>query len=334
MVPDQRVQSQASIFTTGFCTAIVFLGPLGFGAAKLNLGILAPTCKEAVGRNPVPIAQGSPTCTKFIVLTTQRSRSTWFSEALGNQPEVFCPTASESLITFSKRSYKEQISPEEWAHAADHAFDAVCKEAQKHGKKIAGFKLMYDQVKGPGQVINGTHLPDGWFQEYLHTRKVRIVHLVREAVILNLASSFQTAANAKQLNLNGSNTHHTADPKSVAARGHTEKFPFTDQHLPLLHAKEREHVHWLHFLRRTGLPYHYLSYEDLMSHRRDILVHMALQFLGVRNLVSYPKLHGGFLRIHKFDCEGRIANFKKVKRLLHGTMSARACRILALKDFE
>lgn len=247
---------------------------------------------------------------------------------------MFCPTASEALITFSKRSYKEQISAEEWAHAADHAFDAVCKEAQKHGKKIAGFKLMYDQVKGPGQVINGTHLPDGWFQEYLHTRKVRIVHLVREAVILNLASSFQTAANAKQLNLNGSNTHHTADPKSVAARGHTEKFPFTDQHLPLLHAKEREHVHWLHFLRRTGLPYHYLSYEDLMSHRRDILVHMALQFLGVRNMVSYPKLHGGFLRIHKFDCEGRIANFKKVKRLLHGTMSARACRILALKDFE
>ena len=126
--------------------------------------------------------------------------------------------------------------------------------------------------------------------------------------------------------------HITMDPKSVATRGRTEKFPFTDQHLPLLHAKEREHVQWLHFLQRTGLPYHYLSSEDLMSRRRDILVHMVLQFLGVTNMVSYPKLHGGFLRIHKFDCESRIANFKKVKWLLHGTMSARACRILALKD--
>lgn len=332
MGPDQRVQSQASVFTMGFCAAILFLGPVGFGVSKLNPDIVVPTCKETVGRNAVPVASENPTCSKFIVLTTQRSGSTWFSEALGNQPEVLC--LSELLITFSKRSYKEQISAEEWAHAADHAFNTVCKEAQKHGKKIAGFKLMYDQVKGPGHLINGTHLPDGWFQEYLHTRKVRIVHLVREAVILNLASSFQTVANRKQLNLTESKTHHTKDPKSVPARGHTEKFSFTEQHLPLLHAKEREHVQWLHWLRRTGLPYHYLSYEDLMSHRRDIVVHMVLQFLGVTNMVSYPKLHSGYLRIHKFDCEGRIAKFKEVKRLLHGTMSVRACRILALKDGE
>ena len=56
---------------------------------------------------------------------------------------------------------------------------------------IAGFKLMYDQVKGPGRTVNGTNLPDGWFQEYLKARKVRIVHLVREGVILHMASDYQ-----------------------------------------------------------------------------------------------------------------------------------------------
>ena len=47
--------------------------------------------------------------------------------------------------------------------------------------------------------------------------------------------------------------------------------PFT-----LVAVQRKKHKHWLDFLQQTGLPYQYLSYDDLMSSRRDIFVHMVL----------------------------------------------------------
>ena len=141
---------------------------------------------------------------------------------------------------------------------------------------IAGFKLMYNQVKGPGKTANGTNLPDGWFQEYLKASMVGIVHLVREAVILHMASDYQTAVDVKQLHLNATNSHHTTDANSAAARRNATMFRLTAGHLPLLQSREKKHKHWLDFLQQTGLPYQYLSYDDLMSSRRDIFVHMVL----------------------------------------------------------
>ena len=149
-------------------------------------------------------------------------------------------------------------------------------QTMKEGKMIAGFKLMYNQVKGPGKTVNGTNLPDGWFQEYLKARMVGIVHLVREAVILHMASDYQTAVDVKQLHLNATNSHHTTDANSAAARRNATMFRLTAGHLPLLQSREKEHKHWLDFLQQTGLPYQYLSYDDLMSSRRDIFVHMVL----------------------------------------------------------
>ena len=102
---------------------------------------------------------------------------------------------------------------------------------------IAGFKLMHDQVKGPGKTVNGKNLPDGWFQEYLSARRVRSVHLVRETVILHMASIHQTAVGVKQLDLNASNSDHTTDAKSAAARRNAAMLRFTASHLPLMQSR-------------------------------------------------------------------------------------------------
>ena len=99
--------------------------------------------------------------------------------------------STRSVLPISQWNAHEQISAENWTKSADQAFDTACKQAREEGKMIAGFKLMYDQVKGPGRTVNGTNLPDGWFQEYLKARKVRIVHLVRKGVILHMASDYQ-----------------------------------------------------------------------------------------------------------------------------------------------
>ena len=237
--------------------------------------------------------------------------------------------STRSVLPISQWNAHEQISAENWTKSADQAFDTACKQAREEGKMIAGFKLMYDQVKGPGRTVNGTNLPDGWFQEYLKARKVRIVHLVREGVILHMASDYQTAVDVNKLNLVGANSHHTMDPQLAAARRNATMFRFTARELPVLQSRENEHKHWLYFLRQTGLRYQYLSYEDLMSNRRDIFVHMVLQFLGVKDMVSYPKLQGQFLRIHKVACEDRIADFNAVEQLIRGTMSERACKMLS-----
>ena len=112
-------------------------------------------------------------------------------------------------------------------------------QTMKEGKMIAGFKLMYNQVKGPGKTVNGTNLPDGWFQEYLKASMVGIVHLVREAVILHMASDYQTAVDVKQLHLNATNSHHTTDANSAAARRNATMFRLTAGHLPLLQSREK-----------------------------------------------------------------------------------------------
>ena len=273
-------------------------------------------------------------CHKFLVLTTQRSGSTWFCEALGHQTEVHCPPLEgEMLIQYSFKSF-ENVSIEEWTRAADEAFNRVCREAEQQGKDIAGFKLMYDQVKGPFRTLNGAKLPEQWFFDYLVKHRVRIVHLVREAAILHLASDFHTHVNSQTLQFADTfASHHTADKKDAEARKKVKKMRFRRSDLPRLKRLEKEHRQWLLLLKATGLPYQYLSYEDLMSFRRDTVVHMVLQFLGVKNMISYPRLQGSLLRTHKSYCEDRIADWDQVKPLLNGTMSLRACNMLsAQKD--
>ena len=51
---------------------------------------------------------------------------------------------------------------------------------------------MYNQVKGPFETMDNVKLPEAWFQKYLLKSQVRIIHLVREGVILRLASTYQT----------------------------------------------------------------------------------------------------------------------------------------------
>eukprot|EP00435_Cladocopium_sp_Y103_P015718 s3252_g3.t2 len=255
----------------------------------------------------VPTEKPRANCTKFILFTTQRSGSTWFCEALGHQREVYCPEMSELLIGFSGKLYRDVSakSAEEWTRAADDAFARVCADAEQQGKRIAGFKLMYDQVKGPFQTVESIKLPEAWFKNYLLKSQVRIVHLVREAVILRLASNFQTGVNVKR------------------------KLKFYKANMTSLKNFEKEHRQWFQLLKRSGLPYHYLSYEDLVSFRHDAVVHMVLQFLGVKNTISYSRLQGAFLRIHDAACENRIAHWNEVKELLKGTMSLRACNMLS-----
>ena len=265
-------------------------------------------------------------CTKFLVLTTQRSRSASFCENLCNHPEVYCPQ-SELLVDFSFRQYKEFVSPEEWTRAADAAFARVCSDAEQQGKQIAGFQLMYNQVKGPFQTVEKIKFPEAWFKNYLLRSEVRIVHLVREAVILRLASPFRTtpaeneqpeAPEALEI------VENTMDPPDISDVS-TQKFHFQKRHLRKVLQWEMEHRHWLRLLMNSHLPYQYVRFEDFIS-RRDLLLYMVWQFLGTSQ-ISHPLSE----ELHLDSCENEIENWDETKSLLNGTMSLQACNILSMQ---
>ena len=258
-------------------------------------------------------------CTKFLVLTTQRSGSTSFCENLGNHPEVYCPQ-SELLVDFSFRQYKDFVSPEEWTRAADAAFARVCSDAEQQGKQIAGFQMMYNQVKGPFQTVEKVNLPESWFKNYLLSSEVRIIHLVREAVILRLASPFRTTAE----NQPEPEPVETTDPPEISEA--TQKFQFQKRHLRKLLQWEMEHRHWLRLLMNSSLPYQYVRFEDFLS-RRDLLLYMVWQFLGTSQ-IPHPLSEE---LPPDASCETHIENWDETKSLLNGTMSLQACNILTLQ---
>eukprot|EP00438_Fugacium_kawagutii_P004770 Skav203107 [mRNA] locus=scaffold447:359945:360919:+ [translate_table: standard] len=290
------------------------------------------SCVTSCNRtNRTQVEEENP-CTKFFLVTTYRSGSGWLCDALSHHPELWCPIPAELLWDFAFVNSTDESTSERWMSRADQSFDKVCREANSRGKRIAGFKLMYDHVKGPGRDVNGVYLPGAWFQDYLETRNVRILHLVREAAILSMASNEQSRQGAQRLHIKPVFTFHTKKPNISAALMKDAMVQFGEHRVQELLKHERRTMAWWDFLQLTGVPYHFVRYEDLISKKQNVSAYMIFQFLGIKNRVPYPKFQGDFLRTHNHKCEDRVANFDTVKPLIQGTMSERACGELQLID--
>ena len=142
-------------------------------------------------------------CSAWLLFTSQRSGSTWTCQVLNAQPGVACglPATTPAGVL---GELMEWLSPEplrrrkrtqadvtwaEWQTEAEGAFAALRKKQGCHGggagdqQRAIGFQLMYDQV--PPQHT-------GRFLEYVASRNITVLHLVREATVLRLASHMQT----------------------------------------------------------------------------------------------------------------------------------------------
>ena len=186
---------------------------------------------------------------------------------------------------------------------------------------------MYNQVKGPFQTVEKIKFPEAWFKNYLLRSEVRIIHLVREAVILRLASPFRTtpveneqpeAPEALEI------VENTMDPPDISDVP-TQKFHFQKRHLLKVLQWEMEHRHWLRLLMNSHLPYQYVRFEDFIS-RRDLLLYLVWQFLGTSQ-IPHPLSE----ELHLDSCENEIENWNETKSLLNGTMSLQACNILSMQ---
>jgi len=280
-------------------------------------------------------AEKSELCQKrFILLTTQRSGSTWTCSLLHEQKGVSCggrPSEqhlgplSELLIKYSWKTENGSIANvtwQEYKQDLDKAFSEVCQ----HNPKISiGFKLMYDQI--PPQFLEDRKL-----EKYLKDNGVSLIHLVREAKILVAASTSDVVGRAEKFGV----IHHTMNATlAKEIRDNGKKSPWDERRIDWMLKQEDLSIKWqatVHLMAPL-VHYFYVSYESLLAKdERDFWVGQLVGFLTKKGHdSSINNAEGTLLQLSEPSCLDRIINytdFRAHERVKH-SRSAAACDLLA-----
>jgi len=295
------------------------------------------------------LAQPSFGTTRYLLLTTQRSGSTWFCSVLNRQPGIACgadkrPNPSKSsriedhvvemMINYSFMKRRavvvdgymythSNITWAVWRKDCEAQFATLAHGSSRETTAI-GFKLMYDQV--PPRLRSD-------FVQYVTENEIKLLHLERQAVLLQVASGrYQSKRN--QL--------HEWDPMRAAqSRCSTPRLhvPFSEIE-PQLRQSIEEHRWWKSRLRYApGVSYEHVTYEELIgpaaeSHLRSVVAFLADP--GEEGVVlRSTKLESDLNLLHQSSCQARIAPelYAKV-RASFGEDSdlVRACTMLDALD--
>jgi LPS sulfotransferase NodH len=235
----------------------------------------------------------------FIVLSTQRSGSTWCIDCLRSHGniiafgELFAPAGAlhgRESASYRVPLWQEVAGPPKGALRSRGLFsylDAVFELAPQAGKSV-GFKLMYNQLRENPALL--------W---YLRSRRIRVVHLLRRNLLDVVVS--RKVAEATQV-------FQTAVPVECPAI-RLEPFELS-RDLNLLIQRQR----WMRrLLRWSGLAHQEFAYEALVEDDRAFS-RMA-EFLGEEarrgmssNLVKIVDRHPASL----------IVNYVEIKAALRG----------------
>ena len=185
---------------------------------------------------------------------------------------------------------------------------------------------MYNQI--PPQFM-----ADGQFARYLRQNNVSVVHLVREAQILKMASAYNNVQQMKHLGM-----MHTVNASIADKFRDTPPLPWDDTTIDKMLALEYIAAQWqaeIHFM--PVVQTHYLSYETLLPEmERSIRLDQVIAFLHPSrdDVVTTPV--NILQQLHEPLCSQRIANYslfrahEKVKK----SRSARACDLLEFYEAE
>lgn len=206
------------------------------------------------------------------------------------------------------------------------------------GSAAAGFKLMYDQV--PRAFITS-----GRFTRYLADRRVSVLHLVREATLLRVASIRQGGGiHSKNMTMARMTQ---ADSKvrwkgMEVAWGGTGPFGGTyyGVHTPMhlaaavqfLEAADGDWKKVLAF-QTASLRSLYVAYEHLLSAAgyNDHMQRVSFfVFGGSSTATRRPARNASnfLLKLHKSTCESRIADFDSLRISILGTSTLAACNFI------
>ena len=278
----------------------------------------------------------SSSCQKYVVLTTQRSGSTWACNLLDLQKDITCGGTEiyggivrvpELLIQYSSKTSEERKEiqwteyEKDFTEAMQNAIDAnsACASpslSSSTDSAAAGFKLMYDQI--PSKFIQSGEIFD-----YFAKNNIAVIHLVREAKILRIASMKESHAMGGQ--------PHSVDQSYVKQfRDKTQPLSWDETMIKKIPMEEKKDASWeISLSFKPNLKYHRLSYEkmlleeDLISQLNQIFV-----FLKTTQKYSSVNLDSKLLKLQKSTCRARIMNYEEFRKHISGTRTAAACDML------
>lgn len=249
------------------------------------------------------ISSGTSPPTRFVVLATQRTGSTWLTDMLDSHPaivaheELFLPVEShrrvwgrtdqEFFSTYFARRANRRSPVARLVWSLRYLEELY---SPKPATEAIGLKLMYGQLKA---------LP--WLVPYLVVRRVRVVHLVRKN-LLDLVLSRETAKARSQYHALSSDV---VDQSPIHVR--------TDQLVSQLQGLQRYVDGIRMLLRLLPAPSIEVSYEELVTGAGAL--DQLLRFLNV----APHSLNSRLTRLNRATKQELIANYEDVERVLRGT---------------
>ena len=351
-----RARARESPGGLGFAIALTGLAPFGTAPQPLQPVHLA-SASEPSRTNHTRVSLDGEGGKRFLLITTQRSGSTWLSQILRSQhgielgmpndnaPEgvtsemmiqyttkrcCTTPSPAESIcaqpsrgsdcvLAFNTSRRARSVPFDEWVGEAERVLALVAHEYP--AAAAHGFKLMYNQIPI-------------WlrpqFGEWIRRERIAVIHLVREATLETAASEIaaQNAADGGTMHTHdGAVAEQTMDDQPVRLE--------LSQWTQLVTEAESMTGWWDGFLSDTASShggYHRLTYESLIGAGRDDAISAALRFLNPewtqeRWPIQTPK--DELLEMHPSGCTDRIVDYEEVRRAIAGTRTAKACDALA-----
>ena len=247
----------------------------------------------------------------FVVVTTQRSGSTWLIDKLNSHPKI---TAFEGVFmlnsevgSVTKHGEKGLVK---WnTHRLNNKsginlrpasiykyLSELYSPSDKSASESRGFKLMYNELMRYPEIF-----------AFLVRRRIHIVHLYRENIFDVIISNHV---------LKQSGTAHYEDESSRPTG--------TKIHVDLRTLKSRMYKRWFGFkvicflLRSLPSSYHSVSYESLCQD--EAAFNKIIQFLGYSD--EDVALKSSLVKINRSSYEDTVVNFDEVKRVIGSTRFA------------
>jgi LPS sulfotransferase NodH len=246
--------------------------------------------------------------TRFVLLSTQRSGSTWVIDTLNSHPAVTAygelflqngqgspPWGGRDMVfyeTFLKQKRDEMNRPQRLNQFLQYLETVY---STRNGNEATGFKLMYGQ--------QGAH---GDLYPYIVLNRISVVHLIRRNYLDIILS--KEAAVARDL-------FHAHIGEEVQ---HVKVHLNAGDLLNRLRQQERDVEKARERFSRFALPYMEVYYEDLISGNQGF--GLMLDFLRVKQRTA--ELVSPLRKLNPVAHREIIENYESVEDLLKGTAYA------------
>ena len=289
--------------------------------SSLNKRTVSDENKNATNNHTLSSALSSGRPLLYIILTRQRSGSTWLSDLLGIQDGISCGGKKKiEWKRFSELMGGDDYNISDWPTYQYHMARAFneCIEASYEDSSdpmAAGFKLMCDHHVPQKYIENGAIFDE--FAKY----NLTVIHLVREAKILR----YESVATMSEV------IHTSNATLAQQIREEEEMIQWDDHIVQEIKREENSDDLWEDKLRVTpGIRYHRVAYEELLNKEEfESELFSILSFLTKDEIKrSSMKSDSSMQELHKPTCVGRIEKYEEFRRIFEGTREADVCDML------